>query len=146
MEAIILMGLQAAGKSTFYQQRFFSTHVRISLDLLRTRNRERRLLELCCETGQPFVVDNTNPTAKDREKYIELAKQHQFGVCGFYFQSRLSDCLKRNSNRDSPVPDAGLFATSRKFELPQMNERFDQLFYVQLDNQQFLVEEWKDEV
>ena len=42
MEAIVFIGLQASGKSSFYKERFFSTHVRISLDLLRTRNRERQ--------------------------------------------------------------------------------------------------------
>jgi predicted kinase len=30
MEAVILVGIQASGKSTFYAQRFFDTHVRIS--------------------------------------------------------------------------------------------------------------------
>ncbi len=31
MTAIILIGIPASGKSTFYRQRFFFTHVRISL-------------------------------------------------------------------------------------------------------------------
>jgi hypothetical protein len=33
MEAVILVGIQAAGKSTFYRERFFQTHLRISLGL-----------------------------------------------------------------------------------------------------------------
>jgi predicted kinase len=41
MEAVIFVGIQASGKSTFYCQRFFATHMRISLDMLRTRRRER---------------------------------------------------------------------------------------------------------
>ena len=44
MEAVILVGIQAAGKSTFYRERFFGSYVQISLDLLRTRHRERSLL------------------------------------------------------------------------------------------------------
>jgi predicted kinase len=35
MQAVILVGIQAAGKSPFYRERFFGSHVRISLDLLR---------------------------------------------------------------------------------------------------------------
>ena len=66
MEAVILVGLQGAGQSSFYRERFFATHVRISLDLLKTRHRERRLLQACVETGQRFVVDNTNPTRAER--------------------------------------------------------------------------------
>jgi hypothetical protein len=33
---------------------------------LRTGHRERRFLETCLETGQRFVVDNTNATAAER--------------------------------------------------------------------------------
>ncbi len=31
MEAVIFIGLQAAGKSSFYRDRFFSSHIRINL-------------------------------------------------------------------------------------------------------------------
>lgn len=60
MEAVIFCGVQASGKSGFYRERFFRTHVRVSLDLLRTRHREKLFLHLCLESGQRFVVDNTN--------------------------------------------------------------------------------------
>ncbi len=41
----VFIGLQASGKSAFYQERFQHTHLRLSLDLLRTRHRERLLFE-----------------------------------------------------------------------------------------------------
>ena len=68
MEAIILCGLQGSGKTTLYRDRFLETHVRISMDLLRTRAREAALLEWCLRTRTRFVVDNTNPTAADRAR------------------------------------------------------------------------------
>jgi transcriptional regulator with XRE-family HTH domain len=37
VEAIIFVGIQASGKSTFYRERFFDTHLRINLDMLKTR-------------------------------------------------------------------------------------------------------------
>ena len=40
MEAVILCGLQGSGKTTLYRDRFIETHVRVSMDLLRTRARE----------------------------------------------------------------------------------------------------------
>ena len=79
MEAVIFVGLQGAGKSTFYRERFFDTHLRISLDLLRTRHRERRLLQFCVETGLRFVVDNTNPTRAERAVYIRAARRPASG-------------------------------------------------------------------
>lgn len=63
MEAVILIGVQGSGKTTFYLRRFFETHVRFSLDMLRTRRRERILLMACVEAKQPFVIDNTNAAA-----------------------------------------------------------------------------------
>ncbi|MFN8578481.1 MAG: hypothetical protein U0354_16755 [Candidatus Sericytochromatia bacterium] len=36
MEAIVFIGAQGSGKSTFYKDKFFNTHMRISLDLLNT--------------------------------------------------------------------------------------------------------------
>ena len=72
-KAIILIGIQGSGKSTFYRERL-SEYVHVNLDTLHTRNKERLLIEECLENGQTFVVDNTNPTKADREKYIDISK------------------------------------------------------------------------
>lgn len=148
MEAVVLIGLQGAGKSSFYKERFFSSHVRISLDLLKTRHREKRFLELCLATGQRFVVDNTNPTRGDRARYVAPAKQHQFAVVGYYFQSMVEDCLRRNATRSDAekVPDAAILTAAKKLEAPSLAEGFDRLFYVRLENGQFVVEDWQDEI
>ena len=146
MEAVIFTGLQGSGKSSFYKERFFSTHVRISLDLLRTRNREERLLAFCLETQQRFVIDNTNPTRDDRTKYIGRSKEAGFRVIGYYFRSKVEECLQRNEGRTDAVPDVAITATAKKLEIPTMDEGFDQLWYVRIDDGQFVVEEWNDEV
>src|SRR5437016_10741623 len=91
VDAVIFVGLQGAGKSTFYRERFFATHLRINLDMLKTRHRERRFLQACLETRQPFVVDNTNPTRAERQVCIEAAKQAGFRVLGYYFQSTVEE-------------------------------------------------------
>lgn len=146
MEAVVLIGLQASGKSSFYKERFFSTHVRISLDLLRTRNRERQILSACLETQQPFVIDNTNPTREERAKYIDAARTAKYSVVGYYFRSSAEECLGRNRNRTEPVPDVGIRSTAKKLELPSLKEGFDTLNYVQLTEAGFVVEEWNDEI
>lgn len=149
MEAVIFMGLQGAGKSTFYKERFFATHLRINLDMLKTRHREKRLLTVCIETSQPFVVDNTNPTRTEREVYIRAAKETGFRVIGYYFQSRVEDCKQRNDQRPSEqqVPLRAILGTAGRMELPNRDEGFDVLNYVRIDETgSFVVEEWKDEV
>src|SRR5262245_19176716 len=85
MEAIIFIGVPGSGKSSYFKERLFHSHVRISLDLLKTRHREQRLLDLCLSTQQPFVIDNTSPTKRERSRYIEAAKAKRFQIKGYYF-------------------------------------------------------------
>src|SRR5215203_4775758 len=99
MQAIIFTGIQGSGKTTFYAERFLKTHLRISLDMLKTRNKEKRFLQLCLATGQKFVVDNTNPTLIERRKYIDAAKEARFEVVGYYFHSTVPEAIYRNSQR-----------------------------------------------
>lgn len=144
MEAVVFIGLQASGKSSFYKERFFSTHVRISLDLLRTRNRERRLLAACLETQQPFVIDNTNPTREERAPYIDAARTAKYSVIGYYFRSKTEDCLARNRQRAERVPEVGILSTIKKLERPKLEEGFAALRYVRLTEAGFDVEDWND--
>jgi predicted kinase len=89
MELIILTGIQGAGKSSFYRERFFDSHVRINLDMLRTRHREQLLFEACLASKQKMVIDNTNLTAKERARYIGPALEAGFSVVGYYLRSVL---------------------------------------------------------
>ena len=97
---------------------------------------------------QPFVIDNTNPTRDERLHYIHAAKRSRFAVSGYYFQSKVADCLLRNGERSGMerVPDVAILSTAKKLELPSWAEGFDHLFYVRLEDGRFVVEEWKDEV
>lgn len=147
MEAIIFIGIQATGKSSFYKQFFSDTHIRLNLDMLKTRHRESLLLEACLAGKQSFVVDNTNPTILERQKYINAAKEKKFTVIGYYFKSNLEQALERNSARSAKacIPRAAILHTYNKLELPSMDEGFDKLFYVRTDNENlFSVDEWID--
>jgi predicted kinase len=148
VEAVIFVGLQGAGKSSFYRERFFDTHLHLNLDMLRTRHRERRLLRACVETRLRFVVDNTNPTRAERQVYIQAAREAGFRVIGYYFQSRVEDCQRRNERRpaDRQVPLRGILGTAARMELPSLGEGFDELHYVRIDEARgFVVEGWRDE-
>jgi predicted kinase len=147
LESVIFVGLQGAGKSSFYKERFFDTHLRLSLDLLKTRHRERVLLRACIESGLRFVVDNTNPTRGERQVYIEQAKAAGFRVVGYYFQSLVEDCKRRNEQRPTArqVPLRGILGTAGRMEAPSVGEGFDELHYVRIaEDGGFVVEDWRD--
>lgn len=132
MECVVFTGIPAAGKSTFYAQRFFRTHIRINLDMLKTRNREAKLLAACLDTKQRFVVDNTNPTVADRARYIEPAKMAGFRVVGYYFQSTLEAARSRNNARSGTerIRDEGVSAIYNRLAAPAFTEGFDELYVV----------------
>ena len=145
MEAVIFVGIQATGKSTFYKERLFDTHIRINLDMLRTKHREKLIFEACLEAKQKFVVDKMNVTGEARSSYIERAKLYGFRIIGFYFNSNLKKALERNSRRQGKarVSDKGLFDASKRLRIPVFEEGFDELFHVRInDENQFVVEEF----
>jgi hypothetical protein len=145
--AILLIGIPATGKSTFCRQRLFDSHVRINLDQLRTRHREKLLVEACLAGRQPFVVDNTNATREVRARFITPARAADFRVIGYYFSSKLADALERNRLRQGSmrIPDGGVMGIAGKLEIPSIGEGFDELWYVCMDGSGcFLVEEWRD--
>ena len=149
MELIIFIGIQASGKSTFYRQRLVDSHIRLNLDMLRTRHREKILFEACIKGKQPVVIDNTNPTREDRARYIVPAKVAGFSVEGYYFQSSINGCKRRNERRLSnrPVPLPAILGTHKKLELPSLAEGFDRLYDVRIGPEDsFIVEEWTDEL
>jgi hypothetical protein len=116
--------------------------------MLNTRHREQKLLDTCLVTQQPFVVDNTNPTRVERQRYIAAAKSSRFRVIGFYFQSKIEECKLRNEQRvgHERVPLPGLLGTYAKLELPAREEGFDELFYVRITEGGFVVKEWTNEI
>lgn len=145
MEMILFMGLQASGKSSFYKERFFQSHVRINLDMLKTRHRERTLFQACLSLNQPCVIDNTNPSRSERTIYLEAAKAANFRSIGYYFQAQVEACLQRNAQRNyGVVPDKAIYGTLGRLERPQLSEGFDELFYVRIGETGFVVEEWND--
>ena len=136
VECVVFVGLPASGKSTFYRQRFASTHTHISKDLLpRSANksvRQARDLRGALGTGQSVVVDNTNPAVADRAEIIGVARQLGARVIGYYFAATARDCVGRNRGREgaSRVPPVAIFTAAKRLVVPTKEEGFDELWQV----------------
>lgn len=135
MEAVLLIGIQASGKSSFCRERFFDTHVRVNLDMLRSRRREQLLVEACLAGGAPFVVDNTNPTRADRARYLAPARAAGYRVVGYWFATEPKEAIRRNAARTGKarVAPSSIWGTARRLEPPAWDEGFDELYRVDAD-------------
>jgi predicted kinase len=131
MEAIVLCGVQGSGKTTLYRDRFLTTHVRVAMDLLRTRQREEAFVRLCFETRQPFVVDNTNPTPAERRRYVEPARAAGFRTVAYLVEVAGAEALARNAERAgrARVSVPSVVATARRLVPPAPEEGFDELWH-----------------
>ena len=141
----LLTGIQASGKTTFAHSHL-SEYEYISLDQLNTRNNEQKVLKNALQTGYSCVVDNTNPTKTDRRKYLDLAKGKGYKVIGMYFRSAIEECSRRNEQRigKAQVPLKAILATAKRLEQPSYTEGFDELYYVKIENNDFVVSKWDE--
>ncbi len=115
--------------------------------MLRTRHRERLLVQACVEAKQPFVVDNTNVLRAERAKYIEMAKKERFRVVGYYFVPEVRRALEWNNRRSGhrAIPIQGVLGTYKRLEPPRREEGFDVLCSVHINaTGEFVVREWME--
>ncbi len=143
--AYIMMGIQGSGKSVFCR-RFLASVERVNLDTLKTRTKEKQLIEDCHEKGCDYVVDNTNPTREDRARYINPAKAEGYRVIGYFMQSRLQECIRRNDLRlgKERIPAKAIAMTSNRLEIPSRAEGFDELYSVKNDGETMEILEWRE--
>jgi predicted kinase len=146
MEAVILVGIQGSGKSTFYKERFSGTHARINLDELKTRAREHEFFAECLRTKRSLVIDNTNMKVADRARYIAAARGAGYRVVGYFLESSLKDAIRRNGLRagKAKVPVPAIAGALKRLEPMRKEEGFDRIFVVKsLDGGKFEVEEMR---
>ena len=143
-QVIIFIGIQASGKTTFFNQMLAGSYAHINLDILHTRNKENLEMTACFESGKSFVIDNTNPEKGDRERYIVKAKEYGYHIIGIFFQSIVRNCVSRNVTRGNKVPSKAIAATSNKLQLPSLEEGFDELFFARITDNGFDITKWRD--
>jgi predicted kinase len=135
---VIFVGAQGSGKTTLYGERFASTHLHISKDLMSRsadkRRRQRQLIHEALQAKRSIVVDNTNPSREDRAELIDQARAHGARVIAYYFEAPLADCLRRNALREGParVPRVAVVAMHKRLQPPSLDEGYDALYVARI--------------
>ena len=104
LELVLFVGLQGAGKSSFYRERFADTHLHLSKDTWpharRREERLRRLLREALSEGRSIVVDNMNLSRPDREPLLKIGHEAGAFNVGFVFEPDFAACFARNAGRE----------------------------------------------
>jgi predicted kinase len=128
-EAVIFIGLQGSGKTTYFTNHFAATHAHASRDLQQTPERELAFIRECLCAGRSFVVDDTNPTRAVRAPYIRQAKAAGFTVLCYFLDTPVRTAIGRNNHRKDkkPVPVPAILRAAKRLEPPSLDEGFDQI-------------------
>ena len=103
------------------------------------------MLQECIDKGINCVIDNTNPKRSDRARYIVPGHYRGFRIVGYYFQSKLNDCIARNEARERHVDLKGILSTYNKLEMPSLEEGFDELNFVSIQDGEYVISKWKED-
>jgi predicted kinase len=133
----VLVGLPAAGKSTWLAERGVAA---LSSDAMRFLLRDdeadqtihgvvfaelRRLLRRRLELGAAAsYIDATNLTRKERRQWIKIADWYGAECVALYFAVPLAVCLERNAARQRVVPVEAMERLAKRLVPPELTEGF----------------------
>ncbi|MGQ5635920.1 MULTISPECIES: AAA family ATPase [unclassified Streptomyces] len=140
VDLVVLVGLQASGKSTFYERCLSDRYALVSKDRFPrgARHRQQRQMRLVAEhlaAGRPVAVDNTNPSPEEWRPLVEAAHAHGATATAYWFPPDVTGSLRRNAAREGRerVPDVGVLATLKRLREPTAADGFDAVREVRFD-------------
>ncbi|MGP4052464.1 AAA family ATPase [Streptomyces sp. 2A115] len=140
VEVAVLVGLQASGKSTFYEQCLRDRCALVSKDLFPRgargkQARQMRLVEQALVAGRSVAVDNTNPAPEEWRPLMDAGHAHGAVVTAYWFPPDLAESLRRNTARAgrARVPDIGIHTTLKRLRRPSLGDGFDAVLVVRID-------------
>jgi predicted kinase len=128
-EAIVFVGLQGSGKTTYYHQHFAASHEHISRDVQKTSERELALFRDCLAGKRCFVLDDTNATRAARAVFVREAKAAGFMLRAYFFDTPVRTAIGRNNHRKDkkPIPVPAILRVGKGLQPPSVEEGFEEV-------------------
>ncbi|XP_068601970.1 bifunctional polynucleotide phosphatase/kinase [Brachionichthys hirsutus] len=138
-EVVVAVGFPASGKSTF-----FHTHIvpegyaYINRDTLGSWQSCVSACRRALKEGRSVVVDNTNPDAESRKRYVDVAKAAGVPCRCFHFSASLEQAKHNNRFREmapsdckhAKVNDMVFHSYKKHFVAPALSEGFAEILHV----------------
>ena len=132
-ELVLLVGYPGSGKSTltkmFEEQPHYDV---IHGDDLKTESKIKKALKSGIEAGKSVVIDATNPSAKKRAVFIELAREikPKIHIRVIEMATSIEESMYRNAAREKPVPKIVFYMFRKNYEKPTSAEGINEYIVV----------------
>lgn len=131
-QMIVMVGFPASGKSSYVQEHYKNSHVRVNLDTIKKRDKERTILTAILSTGVNVVIDNTNLTIEHRKRYTDMAKDYGYSVTALCIDVPAAECISIDNKRhkSEKVGTRWINALVRSYELVNEYEDFEDVIVI----------------
>lgn len=138
-EVIVAVGFPGSGKSTFFQTHIIpKNYAYVNRDILGSWQHCVSACERALKEGQSVVVDNTNPDAESRKRYVDVSQSAGVPCRCFNFTASLEQAKHNNRFRQMvpsatkhvPVNDMVFHSYKKKFVAPSLSEGFSEILQI----------------
>ena len=138
-EMVVFVGCPASGKTTFYETIMKPKgYCHINRDTLGSWQKCIAMCDKELQNGRSVTVDNTNPDADSRLRYIKCARKHGYPVRCFQFMTSLEQAKHNNKFRELTTKDSSYVKVTdiafnvykSKFVEPNLKEGFCEIVQI----------------
>ncbi|XP_039987725.1 bifunctional polynucleotide phosphatase/kinase isoform X2 [Xiphias gladius] len=138
-EVIVAVGFPASGKSTFFHTHIIPKgYVYVNRDTLGSWQSCVSACERALKEGRSVAVDNTNPDAESRKRYVDVAKATGVPCRCFHFSASLEQAKHNNRFREmapsdskhAKVNDMVFHSYKKHFVAPSLSEGFSEILQI----------------
>ncbi len=123
---VLMCGYPGCGKSSIAKKLKYEI---ASNDELGSESKVKKYVKDCIKEEKNIVIDNVNHTKKNRSKFLELAKKHDYSTTIIYVNNDINFCYYMNQLRTELsdgkkelVPKIAYYTIKKRFEKPDKGE------------------------